>query len=66
MSIKIGILGFECLPLVSVDYKNDTRSAVIDGPPTMVIDGTQVKLLIWYDNEGGYVCCMLELASMIA
>lgn len=43
MSIKIGILGFECLPLVSVDNKNDTRSAVIDGPPTMVIDGTQVK-----------------------
>jgi len=61
-----GILGFECLPLVSVDYTNDTRSAIIDGPSTMVIDGTQVKLLAWYDNEVAYVCRMLELTRMLA
>lgn len=60
-----GILGYEELPLVSVDFKGDTRSAIIDANCTMVVDGTQVKVLGWYDNETGYVCRMLELAAKI-
>ena len=60
-----GILGFEKRPLVSVDYVNDKRSSIIDGPSTMVTDGTQVKILAWYDNEIGYVNRMMELVSKI-
>ena len=60
------ILGYEERPLVSVDYRDDPRSSVIDAPSTMVIDGTQVKLLVWYDNEWGYVNRMMELAAYIA
>ena len=61
-----GILGFEERPLVSVDYKDDPRSAIIDGLSTMVIDGTSVKILAWYDNEIGYVNRMMELARKVA
>jgi len=61
-----GILGYEELPLVSVDYKDDIRSAIVDGPSTMVIDGTQVKVLIWYDNEIGYANRMMELTRKVA
>jgi len=61
-----GILGYEERPLVSVDYVNDARSSIIDAPSTMVIDGTQVKILAWYDNEWGYVNRMMELAAFIA
>jgi len=61
-----GILGYEELPLVSVDYTNDVRSGVVDAPSTMVINGTQVKLLVWYDNEIGYVNRMMELVSKVA
>jgi glyceraldehyde 3-phosphate dehydrogenase len=50
-----GILGYETRPLVSVDFKDDPRSAIIDAPSTMVVDGTSVKILRWYDNEIGYV-----------
>src|SRR4028119_239988 len=46
-----GILGYEERPLVSVDFKDDKRSAIVDAPSTMVIDGTCVKILAWYDNE---------------
>ncbi len=60
-----GILGYEARPLVSVDFKGDTRSAVIDALSTMVIDGTCVKILAWYDNEIGYVHRMLELARKV-
>jgi len=60
------ILGYEERPLVSVDYTNDKRSSIIDAPSTMVIDGTQVKILAWYDNEWGYVNRMMELAQFIA
>ncbi len=51
-----GILGYETRPLVSSDFTNDPRSAIIDGPSTMVTDGTQVKIYAWYDNEWGYAC----------
>ncbi|NNJ92257.1 MAG: glyceraldehyde-3-phosphate dehydrogenase, partial [Gammaproteobacteria bacterium] len=60
------ILGYEERPLVSVDYVNDARSSIIDAPSTMVIDGTQVKVYAWYDNEWGYVNRMMDIASMVA
>ncbi len=61
-----GILGYETRPLVSVDYLNDTRSSIIDAPSTMVVDGTQLKVLAWYDNEIGYVHRMAELGQLVA
>jgi len=62
----VGILGFEDRPLVSADYTNDTRSGIVDGPSTMVIDGRMVKVLIWYDNEYGYAFRMADLAAKVA
>jgi len=61
-----GILGYEERPLVSVDYKDDPRSSIVDALSTMVIDGTQVKIYAWYDNEWGYVNRMMELARKLA
>jgi glyceraldehyde 3-phosphate dehydrogenase len=61
-----GILGYEERPLVSVDYLNDPRSSIVDALSTMVIDGTQVKIYAWYDNEWGYVNRMMDLASKVA
>ena len=60
-----GVLGYEEKPLVSVDYTNDKRSGIVDAQSTMVINGTQVKLLVWYDNEIGYVSRMMELACKV-
>jgi len=60
-----GILGYEERPLVSVDYVNDPRSSIVDALSTMVINGTQVKILAWYDNEIGYVHRMMELALKV-
>jgi glyceraldehyde 3-phosphate dehydrogenase len=61
-----GILGYEERPLVSIDYKDDPRSAIVDAPSTMVTDGTQVKILAWYDNEWGYANRLVELARKVA
>jgi glyceraldehyde 3-phosphate dehydrogenase len=61
-----GILGYESRPLVSVDFKDDPRSGVVDAPSTMVTDGTQLKILAWYDNEWGYANRLVELARMVA
>lgn len=61
-----GILGYEERPLVSIDYKDDPRSGVVDALSTMVVDGTQVKIMAWYDNEWGYVNRMMELAQKVA
>ncbi len=61
-----GILGFEERPLVSADYTNDTRSGIVDGPSTIVVDGRLVKVLIWYDNEFGYAHRMVDLATKLA
>jgi glyceraldehyde 3-phosphate dehydrogenase len=61
-----GILGYEARPLVSVDFKDDPRSAIVDGPSTIVTDGTQVKILAWYDNEWGYANRLVELAETVA
>ncbi len=60
-----GILGFETRPLVSADYVNDTRSAIVDGPSTMVTDDTLLKVYAWYDNEVGYACRMVDLANIV-
>mgnify|MGYP002632300384 FL=1 len=60
-----GILGYETRPLVSVDYKTDPRSSVIDALSTLVINGTQVKIYAWYDNEWGYANRTAELARMV-
>jgi len=64
-SYLTNILGYEDKPLVSVDYTNDTRSAIIDAPSTMVINNTQLKLFVWYDNETGYVNRMMELVYLV-
>jgi glyceraldehyde 3-phosphate dehydrogenase len=61
-----GILAYEERPLVSIDFLNDPHSAIVDALSTMVIDGTQVKILAWYDNEWGYVNRMVELARKVA
>lgn len=60
-----GILGYEDRPLVSADYEGDTRSAIVDGPSTMVVGGTQVKLYAWYDNEVGYAHRLVDVALMV-
>ena len=61
-----GILGVERRPLVSADFVNDPRSAVVDALSTTALDGGLVKVLLWYDNEYGYVHRMAELANKIA
>ena len=61
-----GILGYETRPLVSVDYVNDDRSAIVDAPSTMVVNGTQLKVYAWYDNEWGYSSRMADLVSHVA
>ncbi|MCL7406141.1 ArsJ-associated glyceraldehyde-3-phosphate dehydrogenase [Marivivens sp.] len=60
-----GILGYEERPLVSTDYTNDVRSSIIDAPSTMVINGTQVKIYAWYDNEMGYAHRLVDVARMV-
>ena len=61
-----GILGYEERPLVSTDYVNDPRSAIVDAASTMVIAGTQVKIYAWYDNEWGYSCRLADVVRMVA
>lgn len=61
-----GILGYEKRPLVSIDFKDDPRSGVIDALSTKVTNRTQVKILAWYDNEWGYVNRMIELAKFVS
>jgi glyceraldehyde 3-phosphate dehydrogenase len=60
-----GILGYETKPLVSIDYVNDSRSAIVDALSTMVVNGTQLKVYAWYDNEWGYSCRMADLACHV-
>jgi glyceraldehyde 3-phosphate dehydrogenase len=61
-----GILGYETRSLVSSDYTNDPRSSIIDAQSTMVVNGTQVKIYAWYDNEWGYACRLADIARMVA
>lgn len=60
-----GVLGYETRPLVSIDYRTDPRSSIVDAPSTMVVNGTQVKLYAWYDNEWGYVNRTAELVRLV-
>ena len=60
-----GILGYESRPLVSIDYKTDPRSSIVDALSTMVVNGTQVKLYVWYDNEWGYANRTAELVRKV-
>ncbi len=60
-----GILGYETRPLVSIDFLHDPRSSIIDALSTLVINGTQVKLYAWYDNEWGYVNRTAELVQLV-
>lgn len=59
-------MGYEARPLVSVDYKTDPRSCVIDALSTLVTHGTQVKIFAWYDNEWGYANRTAELVRLVA
>ena len=59
-----GILGYEERPLVSIDYKTDPRSSIVDALSTMVVNDTQLKLYLWYDNEWGYANRLVELAAL--
>ena len=61
-----GILGFSEEPLVSMDYKGDSRSSIVDGLSTMAIGGNLVKVVTWYDNEWGYSCRTADLALLMA
>ncbi|USE34733.1 ArsJ-associated glyceraldehyde-3-phosphate dehydrogenase [Endozoicomonas sp. SCSIO W0465] len=60
-----GILGYEERPLVSIDYRGDQRSSIIDALSTMVVDQRMVKIYAWYDNEMGYACRTAELALKV-
>lgn len=60
------VVGFTAEPLVSVDFNTDPHSAVIDGLSTLVMEGTKVKVLAWYDNEWGYSCRVADLVSLVA
>ena len=61
-----GILGVSDEPLVSTDFKGDTRSSIIDGDSTMVLGGDFVKVIAWYDNEWGYSCRVADLVAHVA
>lgn len=60
-----GVLGYEERPLVSIDYRTDPRSSIIDALSTMVVNGTHVKIYAWYDNEWGYVNRTVELVKKV-
>jgi glyceraldehyde 3-phosphate dehydrogenase len=61
-----GILRYSELPLVSMDFKGDTHSSIVDAELTMVLDGNLVKVVAWYDNEWGYSCRLADVTAMIA
>jgi glyceraldehyde 3-phosphate dehydrogenase len=61
-----GILGYSEEPLVSTDYKGDSRSSIVDAELTNVMGGNMVKVVAWYDNEWGYSCRTADLAAKVA
>jgi glyceraldehyde 3-phosphate dehydrogenase len=61
-----GILGYTDEPLVSVDFKGNEHSSIVDGLSTMVINNRKVKLIAWYDNEWGYSCRVVDLVNLVA
>jgi glyceraldehyde 3-phosphate dehydrogenase len=60
-----GILGYESNELVSMDYRGDDRSSIVDSPLTRVVAGNCVKVISWYDNEWGYSCRVRDLISFL-
>ena len=61
-----GILGYSEEPLVSVDFKGDPRSSIVDAEYTQVMQGNLVKVVSWYDNEWGYTARLIDLANYVA
>ena len=61
-----GYLGFETAPLVSSDYKGDSRSSIVDAALTLVVGGNCVKVIAWYDNEWGYSSRVVDLIGFLA
>jgi glyceraldehyde 3-phosphate dehydrogenase len=61
-----GILGVEDAELVSMDYRGDSRSSIVDSPLTRVVNGNCVKVISWYDNEWGYSCRVRDLIQFMA
>jgi glyceraldehyde 3-phosphate dehydrogenase len=61
----VGILGYSEEPLVSSDYRQDSRSSVVDALSTQVIEGNLIKVISWYDNEWGYSCRTADLTALI-
>ena len=61
-----GILGYTNEPLVSIDFKGDPRSSIVDGLSTMIIGDSMIKVLSWYDNEWGYACRTADLCAFLA
>ncbi|MEJ7837557.1 MAG: type I glyceraldehyde-3-phosphate dehydrogenase [Thermomicrobiales bacterium] len=61
----VGILGYSEEPLVSSDYRKDSRSSIIDALSTQVIGGNMIKVIAWYDNEWGYSCRTADLAALL-
>jgi glyceraldehyde 3-phosphate dehydrogenase len=61
-----GLLGVETAELVSMDFKGDERSSIIDAPSTMVAGENLLKVIAWYDNEWGYSCRVSDLAAFMA
>jgi glyceraldehyde 3-phosphate dehydrogenase len=60
-----GVLGVETRELVSMDFKADARSSIVDAPSTMVLGGNMVKVVSWYDNEWGYSCRVADLCAFL-
>jgi len=61
-----GILGVEDGELVSMDFRGDSRSSIVDSPMTRVVNGNCVKVISWYDNEWGYSCRVRDLIEFMA
>lgn len=61
-----GVLGFEEEELVSIDFRGDERSSIIDAASTMTIEGNMVKVVSWYDNEAGYSNRLADLTKFVA
>lgn len=61
-----GLLGLTTEPLVSIDFRGDARSAIVDGLCTNVVGGTLAKIFAWYDNEWGYTCRLYDLIKLVS
>jgi glyceraldehyde 3-phosphate dehydrogenase len=61
-----GIVAYSDQPLVSKDYNGNPHSSIVDALSTMVLEGTMIKVVAWYDNEWGYSCRVVDLARLVA